>query len=286
MMRLGARSRALLNGLSKRRRILFLLDFDGTLCELKSRPNLARLTPERRRVLARLRDGSWRVAVLSGRALPDLRRRVAVRGFFYGGNFGIEMRGEGWRFLHPRVSAFRGALAVVHRRLLACFRDIPGVIVERKGWGAALHYRNVPADRLPEFRSRLARFRRSGGGAGLEWLRTERAWEIVPDIAWGKGPAGLLLWRRLGRPYLIAIGDNSSDEQMFRAVRGRGLSVRVGRSRRSRAAYWLEDVAEVYRFLEHLAELRGTYPTPLSELRGIARGIKRSGLREKKERRV
>ena len=63
--------------LRRARKALFLLDFDGTLSHLVDHPSLARLSADTRRALARLAGlPRTHVAILSGRQLADVRRRV------------------------------------------------------------------------------------------------------------------------------------------------------------------------------------------------------------------
>src|SRR5205807_10461994 len=86
--------------------------------------------------------------ILSGRALADVRARVALDDVIYGGCHGLEIRGGGLAFRHPGV---RAASLVTARRALAAAADaIPGSRVEFKGLAASLHYRRVPpAPRRP-----------------------------------------------------------------------------------------------------------------------------------------
>ncbi len=74
-------------------RLLFLLlDYDGTLTPIVARPEQAVCPPGVKSLLEKLR-GSPRVlvAIISGRALEDLKEKVGVSGITYVGNHGLEM---------------------------------------------------------------------------------------------------------------------------------------------------------------------------------------------------
>jgi len=65
---------------------------------------------------------------------------------------------------------------------------------------------------------------------------------------------------RLGDGYLpVVIGDDLTDETAFEAFRGRGLTVRVGRSGRSSAGYFLKNQGEVAGVLARLLYLSRMY---------------------------
>ena len=246
-------SRDLLAKILKQKRVLLLLDFDGTLCPLVSHANRARLTSARRKLLRELAIEPRYLAVISGRSLTDLQKRVALRGITYCGSFGLEMRGPKWKFLHPRVPAFENKLKILRNNLSTLLRDIPGIHIEGKKWSLTLHYRNVPNRYLPLWRARMASFRRQGGLRDFRQIQGDRAREIFPDVGWDKGDAALLLWHRMDKPYLLAIGNDSADEDMFRVIRRKGSAIRVGRKNGSWAPYYLRDVKQIYRFLEELS---------------------------------
>jgi trehalose-phosphatase len=260
MGRLDPRLERLLDAVAARPRALLLVDFDGTLVPIRARPDLARLGAQERETLRRLDRGRVRVAVVSGRSIADLRSRVGVPSLLYGGVFGLELAGPGWSYVHPSARALRPAMARLGRGLSRLFADVPGVRVEDKRVGLCVHYRAVAPDRRREFQRRL-RHARAAAPGGLVWSRGRRAWEIGPKTSWDKGAAAKLLWRRLGRPVLLAIGDGSLDEPMLRAARGRGAGVRVGRGR-SRARLRLRDSDAVRRFLRRLAERAGDLIRP------------------------
>ncbi|HVE13344.1 MAG TPA: trehalose-phosphatase [Elusimicrobiota bacterium] len=246
--------------LHRGRRVLVLSDFDGTLSSLTPRPKGARISTRQRLVLGRLGREGFRLAVISGRELRDLRRRVALPGIVYGGNFGLELMGPGFHFLHPGISGRRAALAATWKQLLRLHRAFPKTVVENKKWGVALHYRGLYHDfkrgEVRAFHAAVSRFRRAELAPGLRWERGAMAWEIFPDVGWDKGVAADVIWRRMDRPYMLAFGDAQTDDPLFDAVRGKGISVQVGPGRKTTATYWLPSVDEVYRALELLAPMR------------------------------
>jgi alpha,alpha-trehalase len=84
--------------------------------------------------------------------------------------------------------------------------------------------------------------------------------EIRPKIDWDKGKAVLLLLQTLrldGDDVVpIYVGDDITDEDAFRALKGRGIGVLVGNEERKSAAdYILHDTDETQQFLHILTEL-------------------------------
>src|SRR3989344_1207942 len=68
---------------------LLMLDFDGVLAPIVPHYKDARMSAKTRRLLAACaRRG--KVAVISGRALADVRARVSLRRIWYAGNHGAE----------------------------------------------------------------------------------------------------------------------------------------------------------------------------------------------------
>ena len=76
------------------------LDFDGTLAPIGPEPSEARMDESVRQALTKI-VGAKRMAVgvISGRTLMDLQHRVDVEGLVYAGNHGLEIVGNGLRFV-------------------------------------------------------------------------------------------------------------------------------------------------------------------------------------------
>src|SRR5215469_8146093 len=129
--------------------LLLLTDYDGTLAPISSEPEAAQLPEAVRADLVTL-AGLPRVqfGVVSGRDLQNLRTLVAVPNAFYGGCYGLEIEGPGTRFVHPDALAQVASLDAISRELALRAPTVPGMRVEPKRFGLAVHYRHVPTDLL------------------------------------------------------------------------------------------------------------------------------------------
>jgi trehalose-phosphatase len=236
------------------------LDYDGTLTPIVARPELAVMSDEMRGIVRDLAR-CCPVAVISGRDLRDVRDKVGLEEIIYAGSHGFDIAGPGGlRMENEQAAGFVPALDAAERELLEQLGRVPGAQVERKRFSIAAHYRNVADERAGEVEEAvdavLARHR------GLRKGHGKKVFEIQPRIDWHKGRALLWLLRALGLDQggvlPIYIGDDLTDEDAFKALRGRGLGIVVREEpRRTAAAQALENPAEVGSYLRRLAELIG-----------------------------
>lgn len=233
-----------------------LLDLDGTLAPLVQRPEAARVPDGVLDSLRTLAGEGWILAVVSGRPARSARRMMPLRGVRIFGSHGLEgaWRGPGRRRLDPRIGRRLKRILQAARR---ASRGIPGVLVESKPAGVGLHDRRVPAAHLSRWRRRVRHMLEEADLQGLEILRGHRVVEIRP-VGWSKGrvvrtfPGADSSSRR--DPSFLALGDDRTDEDMFRAIRGRGLGVLVGPpGRKTAATRRLASPLQVGRFLAFLA---------------------------------
>lgn len=75
--------------------------------------------------------------------------------------------------------------------------------------------------------------------------------ELSPDVKWDKGNAVLYILQTLNNDiFPVYIGDDFTDEKAFTALKDRGITVRVGKSVKTEAQYYLKGHYEVLRFLK------------------------------------
>lgn len=203
--------------------LFLLLDFDGTLAPLASRPETVVLPPDTRAALERLRRcPGVSLAVVSGRALEDVRERVAVAELACAGNHGMEISGWGVEFVHPDADAVRTRLQAIGERLARHLGAIPGAWVEDKRLTLSVHCREVARQRVAEVRALVQRV--VGTAGEMRLTEGKEVVEVRPAARWGKGHAvELLLAHRPpppGAPVLY-LGDDATDEDAFRALAAR-----------------------------------------------------------------
>lgn len=245
-------------------RFLYLfLDYDGTLSPIVRDPGKAVLSLRMRgRLEALSKAGRCRIAVISGRALEDIRRRVGIAGITYGGNHGLEVEGPEGKFRYPVPEKARRALDDVRGKLEKALSTIPGTFLEEKGMTLTVHLRKVKRGELLIAAHAVSEATRSYRMCGEIVVRPgKEAFEIRPSVEWDKGKTVLWLLEKSTvaggePPWPLCVGDDRTDEDAFRVIRDRGLTVFVGAPRQTKARYYLRNVGEVAAFLGRLARIR------------------------------
>jgi trehalose 6-phosphate phosphatase len=247
--------------------LLLGLDFDGTLAPIVEDHTEATMAPDARDAVGRLAAHSGvALAVVSGRALEDLTGRVDVEGAVYAGNHGLELAHEGERTVHPDVEGIGPEIDRLCAELDDRLEDVPGYAAENKRVTATVHYRTTPEEHVPRVVGTVERV--VDGVDGLRVTEGRAIREVRPAVEWDKGRVMELLagttppgWR------VMYVGDDTTDEDAFRAIRPDGVGVRVDPpgadgtrgTDGTAASYCLGEQAAVPRFLEWL---EATAPRP------------------------
>lgn len=240
------------------------LDFDGTLAPIVKHPNDAHLPADVRASLSSLaRSPACQVAIVSGRALADIRRRVGLRQVTYVGNHGFEIHGPERLRKNVVPARSRTILRKVIGALKQQLQTIPGVVLEDKGATLSIHYRMVAPASRRIFNQAFLKIIQPYLVHGQVYLRKgKKVYELRPPVRWDKGQAVSWLLRTgpqrfRGRGALtVYSGDDDTDEDVFRALKHRALTVRVGRSRHSAAQYYLDNPAQVATLLARIVQTR------------------------------
>jgi alpha,alpha-trehalase len=233
-------------------RVAVFLDYDGTLTPIVSHPENAGLSDSMRETLREL-VARAPVAILSGRDLDNVRRRVDLDGIVYAGSHGFDIAGPGLR--REFGAEFLPELDLTEKELHKALDGIPGARVERKRFSIAAHYRNVNED--DAFKVAAAVDTVAARHRELRRMDGKKVYELLPDIDWNKGKAVLWLLETLelerGKVLPIFIGDDRADEHAFRALEQRGVGILVSEQPQVTAAsYWLNNPEEVELFLREL----------------------------------
>lgn len=238
------------------KRALLLLDYDGTLTPIVEKPELATLSPDMRGALKSVAT-RHKVAIVSGRALADVKKLVGLKGLYYVGNHGLEISGPRVKLVQSRALGMRSTITQLCRKLQAALKGVDGAIVENKGLTASVHYRLVQPKKLKWLKSVVEKVTKPYLSSGaIKITRGKKVINIIPDIDWDKGKAALWIIsavdpKRKATP--IYMGDDKTDEDAFLVMKNRGITVLVSEKRkRSHAKFFLRNVDEVRTFLRKL----------------------------------
>lgn len=236
---------------------LLALDYDGTLVAFQTDPMDARPAARTRDALLRVAETpGTTLAILSGRPLRELAVHVGDLGCRLIGEHGWSERSrEGAEVHHPLPSLAVEGLSHAEARAVragASLRSREAPRLERKRTGLVLHLRGLEEAAARAWRARIA----------AEWADVAAAAPLRIDTTNGgleiraserdKGSAIDALLREIGEEALaVAIGDDATDEDAFRAVAGRGFGILVSPvARLTSAAVRFPDCDAVTRLIE------------------------------------
>jgi trehalose-phosphatase len=240
------------------RSFFLFLDFDGTLVPIQNDPSKCVLSPKIKGQLEAIAlPGKACIAILSGRTVTDIRDRVNIQDVYYGGNHGIEISGPRVNYTHPDALSGKHIIDRVCREIEQEIGNIEGAFIEKKKFGFTLHYRMAKKDDKALIQRAFHRITAENSDAQtVTVMRGKKVLELAPNVSWDKGIAALFILQELQRNYLpIYVGDDLTDEKAFEVLRERGLTVRIGKSKKSVAQYFLKGQWEVSRFLRHINSL-------------------------------
>jgi len=243
--------------------IFLLLDFDGTLVPIQDDPAACVMAPKIRNELERLAGlPGCRVAILSGRSLADLKERTPAGNICLGGSHGLHISGCGLDFVHPAAEETETLVAKIRRSLAKEIEPIDGAWIENKGLTFALHYRRAGRTQAESARKAFRRaVERNPEKGRLAVLRGKKVLELLPGVSWDKGKAALFITDSLSRGSMpLYVGDDTTDETAFRELKARGITVRVGKSKRTAARYYLRSQREVLRLLSEVGMVAAGNP--------------------------
>ncbi|MGH8003159.1 MAG: trehalose-phosphatase, partial [Limisphaerales bacterium] len=178
------------------RKILLFLDYDGTLVPIRPTPELARLSPERKQLLAGLAKMSkFSAGILTGRSLQDIREAAKVPGLFYAANYGLVIATPKKKWVHPAAKKRAFSLKKMLPRLKELGSEFRGVRVENKTLTVAIHYRQYRG-RPGLLKKRLEEIIRAWPGR-FKLKTGKMIFEVYPAVVWDKGRALLKAERLL-----------------------------------------------------------------------------------------
>lgn len=212
------------------------LDLDGTLVELIDQPDAVRADAELRILLTELRHKlEGRLAIISGRSLQQIDEILGecAADLAISGSHGCEHR---WKGVLARPNR-PPSLDEAANRLRQFAEGRPGVVVEEKSFGIALHYRMAPTTELEAHAL--------GTALADELELCLQPGKMMVELRVAGGDKGLAVQRLMGRAPMkgtapVFAGDDVTDEAGFAAARELGgHAILIGSPRATSADFSL-----------------------------------------------
>jgi len=233
------------------KRLLFL-DYDGTLVPIAALPGNAHPSAE---LLTMLKDlsnhPSTEVVIISGRNFQILEKWLGHLPIHLVAEHGASLRlkGENWQHYTDIDSSWKSLIKSTFELYV---QRAPGSLVEEKDHTIAWHYRGVE-DELGFIRSRelldslyhLVRNTHLNVLDGHKVIEV-RAAGIDKGIATGK------IMERFPSDFVLAIGDDKTDEDIFNVLKGKAVTIKVG-SDLTAAEFNVQNQREAFRLLDKLS---------------------------------
>ncbi|KAK4431352.1 putative trehalose-phosphate phosphatase 6 [Sesamum alatum] len=264
---------------TKGKQIVVFLDYDGTLSPIVNDPDRAFMSDPMRSAVREVAR-HFPTAIISGRSRDKVYEFVKLDEVYYAGSHGMDIKGpplhvksyDGKYQINTRdgkgneITIFQPAkeylptIKKMLKELTKRTRGIPGAFVEDNRFCISVHYRHV-LDQDYGLLEEIIRDVVSDYSNVFHLTRGKKVIEIRPSIKWNKGDALVYLLNTLGfsdstnvLPFYL--GDDKTDEDVFKVLRSRGHGYPIivsSVARETSASYSLRDPSEVLSFLIRLA---------------------------------
>jgi trehalose 6-phosphate synthase/phosphatase len=232
------------------KRILFL-DYDGTLVPFVTDPQIAKPGAAVLEIISKLSNlPNTDLALVSGRDKNTLQNWFGTLNIALVAEHGVwnkDKQGD-WQLIKPLDNTWKPKILPI----LQVYADrLPGAFIEEKEYSLVWHYRRSEPElasvRARELTDDLVAFT---ANTDVQILQGNK----VVEIRCGgvtKGMATLRFLANCQYDFILAIGDDWTDEEMFRALPDSAYSIRIG-MQTSHAKYNLQSHTQVIELLEQI----------------------------------
>lgn len=228
-----------------------LLDYDGTLVPFTERPDMAVPGPDLIKLMSDLTmNGRADVAIISGRNIEFLERHFSGLPLALIAEHGawIKLPGTEWKTVNTVDTNWKNEI----KQILESYCDrTPGTFIEEKEFSLVWHNRRSDVElasmRAMELKGDLLHMI---ANHNLGIMEGNKVLEIK-SLEINKGKIAQFLLTAKQYEFIIAIGDDVTDEDLFSAIPEKGYTVKVGYGP-SKAKYVMEGIQAVRRLLKQI----------------------------------
>ncbi len=231
------------------KRRLFLLDYDGTLVGYAPTPDKARPAVRLKRLLHLLAsDPANTVVIISGRPPETIDEWLDGLGLDAAAEHGhfVKQTGGNWHRTTPSSTSWKRA---VRQYMSAAVRAVPGSFIEEKHTSLVWHYRQAAASAEKHADELLQTLQNIPGMLANKGTKIIEARQPGAD----KGQVAGQWLKNNQYDFVLAAGDDTTDEDLFAALPTTAFSIKIGPSA-SKAKLRLDSSQQFVTMLEDLTK--------------------------------
>jgi len=218
----------LVQAFRKSKRRLIFLDYDGTLVAFAPSPEQAKPSNQLIGLLKLLsEDPRNEVVLISGRDRKSLEQWFGMLSLGLAAEHGIwtKEKNDAWKLIKPSTNGWMAQI----RPLLDSFVDrLPGSFVEEREFSLAWHYRRADPDEASHLAKELSdSLIHLTANMDLQVFQGNKVVEIR-NAGIHKGAAALAWLTKDIFDFVMAMGDDSTDEELFKVLPETAYTLRVG----------------------------------------------------------
>lgn len=239
---------------SNANRRLILLDYDGTLVNHTMIPETTRVTGQLHDVLIKLiAELRTDVFIITGRPYNEIDEILVCIPINIIAEHGAMIKINGkWNNQINKNDSWKETVVPV---LTSITSECPGSFIEEKIFSLAWHYRNAKPESGRTYSKKIiGNLENSVQPGELKILYGNKVVEIMPREI-GKGNAVKKLFEQNNYDFILSIGDDATDEEVFEFFSNNtnAFTVKVGK-RKTFARYNLNRVNDVVSLLKNLSQ--------------------------------
>jgi trehalose 6-phosphate synthase/phosphatase len=249
-------TKKIVDDFNKSNKRCILLDYDGTLAPYQKLPSMAAPSEELMQLLQQLsKEPSNEIVIISGRDVSTLEKWLGKLNLNMIAEHGacVKFKEEEWKEQVTINTEWKEQV----RPLMQLFVDrCAGSFIEEKKSTLAWHYRNTNQElgfmRSRELRNALLQLT---ANTSLQVIDGNKVLE-VRMVGVDKGVAALSMIAAIEPDFILCIGDDATDEDMFKALREKAYTIKIGRANTS-AKYTIVSQNDVFPFLRRFVQSVG-----------------------------
>lgn len=246
------RRKEVTNKFHKAKNSILFFDYDGTLVGFNEDPSKAIATEETISIIEKLsQTDGVKVVIISGRDLEFLSKLFGHLNVTLVAEHGYQIK-DGDRLLDKKESGSQKWMEHIYPVLQTFTDRTPGTFIEEKTNSLVWHYRKSDPELSNKRAVELKTLLNSMIPAELKILDGDCVIEVVNSSV-NKGTASSYLCSESNYDFILAMGDDVTDENMFVQLPDSATTIKIGK-KPTQAKYYIATVEKVHEFIEELSE--------------------------------